>query len=251
MNLGIRGKLALVVGASKGVGRAVALELAVNGAEVIAVARDGDRLDALMRELIEVSRSSHYCRRSDLMADGNVTRLCDSIRADIGTPDIIYHCIGGSVEGIKDWTKPASEWAKVWRFNLGIAHDINVAFAPGMIAKGWGRIVHTSSDATKCNSGNCPYSTSKFAVEGYVKTVSKQLSKHGVIMTCIAPGNVFTLGHPLYEKDAEGTERYFDEHLPIRRWAQNEEIAKVIAFLCSEGASFMPGAIVRADGGSR
>lgn len=251
MNLGIENKLALVVGASKGLGRAVAIELAAQGARVICVARDGEALDSLARELMETSRKSHYFHRIDLMPDREPKRFCDHLADNGQVPDIIYHCIGGSVDGIRAVDSSADDYAKVWRYNVGIGIEINNAFIPAMIERGWGRIVHTSSDCTKCNSGNSPYTSSKFALEGYVKTASRIYSHEGIIITAIAPGNFYTPGKFLYDAPAEKQADYFDHHLPIQRWGSNEEIAKVVAFLCSQHSSFMPGAIVRCDGGSR
>jgi NAD(P)-dependent dehydrogenase (short-subunit alcohol dehydrogenase family) len=109
----------------------------------------------------------------------------------------------------------------------------------------------TSTDATKCNSGNAPYTSAKFALEGYVKTVSKIWAKDNVILTAVAPGHVYTPGRFMYEQNADWTREYMSHHAPIGRWAADDEIAKVVAFLCSEGASYMAGSIVRVDGASR
>jgi NAD(P)-dependent dehydrogenase (short-subunit alcohol dehydrogenase family) len=247
MNLGIAGKVALVVGASKSIGRAVAEALVHEGAYVIAVARSSDELASLALEGAGVGR----CYALDLMPEMNCQRLVNRILADGQAPDIIYYAIGGSVDGIRDTASHSSAWARVWRFNLGIAIDLNNAFIPAMRAKKWGRIVMTSSDATKCNSGNVPYTSSKFALEGYVKVASKQFAKDNVIISAVSPGPIYTEGRPIYSQSPEDTEKYFDKYLPIRRFGQAEEVAKTVAFLCSEHAAFMPGAIVDVHGGSR
>ena len=228
LDLGISGKTALVVGGSRGLGKAVALELEREGCNVFTVARTGDV-------------SVH----SDLMAEYPVLWE-QSVR-----PDIIYYCMGGSYGDIKDTLASADDYEKVWRFNLGVAIDLNRQFVPGMLERKWGRIVMTSTDGTKCNSGNSPYTSSKFALEGYVKTASKAWSKDNVILTAVAPGHVYTEGRFMYSQDEAWTHDYFKHHAPIGRWAKNEEIAKVVAFLCSEHSSYMAGSIVRVDGGSR
>ena len=246
MDLGIEGKLALVIGASKSIGRAVAKALAAEGARVIAVARDVDLLRSLHRE----GGCADFIGL-DLMENLGVPVLVDQMRLKFGEPDIIYHAMGGSFDAIRAWDRPSSEWKQVWDFNLGIAHDINRAFIPGMVARKWGRVVHTSSDATKCNSGNVPYTSSKFAVEGYVKTASKLFAKDNVIISAVSPGPIYTEGRWLYSQSEQDTQTYFDKYLPIRRFGTAEEVASVVAFLCSEWASFMPGAIVDVQGGSR
>ena len=246
MDLGIKGKKALVIGASKSIGRAVAKALAAEGATVIAVARDAD----LLKSLKDEGGCSHIIVQ-DMMALKAATWLAAYVRRAHGDPDIIYHAMGGSFDAIRAWDRPSSEWKQVWDFNLGIAHDINRAFIPHMVARKWGRVVHTSSDATKCNSGNVPYTSSKFAVEGYVKTASKLFAKDNVIISAVSPGPIYTEGRWLYSQSPADTQTYFDKYLPIRRFGTAEEVAKVVTFLCSEWASFMPGAIVDVQGGSR
>lgn len=246
MNLGIEGRVALVVGASRGMGRAAAEELAREGAIVVAVARNAAALDELCEEHGNAEAIS-----IDLMAPGGPHDLVERLKASGRSPEIIYYAIGGSVDGIRDVFSPAADWQRVWQFNLGIAIELNNALLPAMQARKWGRVVLTSSDATKCNSGNVPYSSSKFALEGYVKVASKLFSKDGVIITAVSPGPIFTPGRFLYSQSPEDTKIYFDKYLPIRRFGSAEEVAKAVAFLCSEHASFMPGAIVDVHGGSR
>jgi 3-oxoacyl-[acyl-carrier protein] reductase len=241
VDLGIRGKVALVVGASKGMGFAVAQMLAREGAYVVAVARGGGLLAILPCKRIAM----------DLMLGGAPEVLAKRLRDDGISPDIIYHAIGGSWGGIKAVGSTADEYARVWRYNLGIAIDLNNAFLPGMVAKKWGRIVHTSSDATKNSIGYAPYASAKFALEGYVKVASKEFSRHNVIISAVSPGPIYTEGRYLYSRPADETLEYFDKYLPIQRFGRAEEVAKVVSFLCSDGSAFMPGAVVDVHGGSR
>ena len=134
MNLAIEGKFALVLGASRGIGKQVARLLGEAGCRVLTVARAGD---------------------VDLHADMMSAEAREQI-ARAYKPDIVYYCIGGSYGGIKDWRAPACDWQKVWQFNLGIAVELNRHFVPHMLERKWGRVVMTSTDGTKCNSGNPP-----------------------------------------------------------------------------------------------
>lgn len=236
MNLGISGKTALVVGASKGIGREVARLLMAEGCAVLGVARGN-------------SGSCHSGLAIDLMDDGGMQRLSHMVR--YATIDIIYHCMGGSWGGIKAWDSPWTDYEKVYRFNLGVAHEINRLLVPAMLERGWGRVVMTSTDGTASASGNPPYTSSKCALEGYVRTVSKQWVKRGVILSAVAPGNIFTPGLPMYSQGDAFNEEYWRHHVAAGRWANPEEIASVIITLCGEGASWMPGSIVRVDGGAR
>jgi NAD(P)-dependent dehydrogenase (short-subunit alcohol dehydrogenase family) len=245
LDLGIKGKTALVVGASRGVGRAVALKLADEGCQVVAVARSYELLETLNHS------NNIFIHAVDLMAYRAAEEFAYFCKRYCGYPDIIYYCIGGSYGDIKQWNASAEDYQRVWQFNLGIAIELNNAFVPYMLEKKWGRVVMTSTDGTKCNSGNVPYTSAKFALEGYVKTVSKQWAKDNVILTAVAPGHVYTPGRFMYSQDEAWTKEYMKHHAPIERWASDEEIAKVVTFLCSEGASYMAGSVVRVDGGSR
>ena len=242
MDLKIVGKTALVVGASKGIGRAVVEELHAAGCRVIAVARD----EALLGTL-----DCEWRYAVDLMQRDAVERLTFRIRNHPGIPEIIYHAIGGSWCGIKATAEPAARWAEVWRYNLGLAIDINNAFLPDMLKNRWGRIVHTSSDAVAHAIGNAPYASAKFALEGYVKVVAKQYAKENVIISAVSLGPIYREGGWLYDRPVDETRAYFDAYLPTRRFGTAAEAAKAVAFMCSEHSSFMAGSIVNVHGGSR
>src|SRR5205807_4140840 len=133
--------LALVTGASRGIGRAIALELAREGARVILVARSQDQLDAVKHQL--GGRESHHCVALDLMADHGVEELAQAVEK-VGELEILAHNLGGSC-GVLQTFASSEDWRKVWQFNLGIAHELNRIFIPAMVKKRWGRIVHLST----------------------------------------------------------------------------------------------------------
>jgi 3-oxoacyl-[acyl-carrier protein] reductase len=185
----------------------------------------------------------------DLMDD---SQRYEAIRevAELGAPDIIVHVIGGS-NGIKDSLSNSEEYSRVWKLNLGIALDINRAFIPSMVSKGWGRIVHLSSNAVKLAIGHCPYASAKSAVEGYVRNVGKEFGSKGVVITAVRPGPIYTTGGGLYSQDQEQTKRFQESYVPMKRWGRAEELAGLVNFLCSDQASYMAGAVVDCDGGMR
>jgi 3-oxoacyl-[acyl-carrier protein] reductase len=250
MNLGINGKCALVTGSSKNIGLSIAQSLAKEGVRVILVSRDHSLLEQALATLPRVDSDHLFCA-IDLMGDSAIDDLKRFIDSTVERLDIVVHNLGGSLD-LRDPFASADEWARVWNYNLGVAHNINRIYVPRMRDRKWGRIVHLSSLSAVTHLGYPSYVAAKCAVEGYVKSMSRLLSQDNVIMTALAPGPVSLPGRyytSLAETDPEALENFFSNRLPIFRLAQPIEIADIVAMLCSERASFMPGAIVRVDGG--
>jgi len=219
---------ALVTGASRGIGKECSQELLRRGNEVITVARSGGTI------------------KKDLMAKGAPEELCKRLPQI----DIIVHVIGGS-QGIKDTWASSYDWQKVWRLNLGIAHDINRLLIPGMRKRGWGRVIFISSTAPRIKIGYAPYCSAKGALEAYVGIVSKEISQDGVIMSAVAPGTVYTEGRYFSTLKGAAKRDFLSHYVPIGRLANAIEVAKVVGFLSSEDASYMAGSVVTVDGGAR
>lgn len=232
MDLGIKGKLALVVGASRGMGKAAATELEQAGCTVVRVSRS----------------AGDY--RLDITDEEHRNAFIDAVHRERGAPDIIVHVTGGSA-GIRDEMLPWSEWQKVLTLNLGAAHEINRAFLPVMVQRGWGRIVHFSSNGTKLGTGRAPYIAAKHALEGYVQIMSRLYSAKGVITSAVRPGPIYTPGLFIYSQDEAWTKAFMEKYVPMGRWGTDEEVAAAVALLCSDRASYMAGVIVDIDGGMR
>jgi 3-oxoacyl-[acyl-carrier protein] reductase len=250
MNLGIDSRVALVTGASKNIGRAIALALAKEGARVILVGRSKTDLNEVSAEM-SGGAGRHLNIELDLQLPESPLRLKELLQGEFENPEILVHNLGGSL-GVTDSFAPADEWAKVWYFNVGISHELNRLFVPEMITRKWGRILHLSTLSTQTHDGYAPYTSAKSALDGYVRNMSRQMSRHNVLMNSLAPGLISLEGRYFARMQKENPavlEQYFDNHLPIRRMGTAEEIAAIAAFLCSEHAAFMAGAIVRADGG--
>lgn len=249
MNLGIENRLALVTGCSRGIGRAIAVELAREGARVILVARTGSELESV-RQSLAGGADRHYAVTLDLAAEDGPATLVEKLK-DYGAVDIIVHNLGGS-HGVFKTFATAADWAKVWQFNVGIGHDLNRLLMPGMIERGWGRVVHLSTLSTITHNGYAPYVSAKCALDGYVHSVNREVSKHNVIVSAVAPGAIYSEGRhfaKLMKENPAALETYFDQHLPIRRLGRAEDIGPIVALMCSEQASFMAGSVVRIDGG--
>jgi 3-oxoacyl-[acyl-carrier protein] reductase len=250
MELGITNRVALVTGAGRNIGRAIVLALGTEGARIIIVARTQTHLDDLLAGL-PGGPDRHLGIALDLQQSDSAQRLSDSIPGHFGRPEIIVHNLGGSL-GLTDPLATAGEWMKVWHFNVGIAHELNRLFLGDMVQRRWGRILHLSTLSTQSFDGHPAYVSAKCALEGYVKSMARRVSRHNVILNILAPGLIDLNGRyysRLKQDDPPRMEEYFDHHLPIRRMGSAAEIAEIAAFLCSEQAAFMPGSIVRADGG--
>jgi 3-oxoacyl-[acyl-carrier protein] reductase len=224
-------KTVLIVGGTKDTGAAIAKSF------------DDERV------VITVARSGALFPY-DLTQQEQLNECIGKVVEQFGNPNVIVHVIGGST-GIKDALSSADDYAKVWRLNLGIALDINRAFIPAMVSKGWGRIVHLSSNATKLAIGYCPYASAKAAIEGYVRNVGKEYGSKGVVITAVRPGPIFTEGRYLYSQSPEWTKQYQENYVPMKRWGKGEELAGFVKFLCSDQAAYMGGGVYDFDGSMR
>lgn len=247
MNLNLKGKLAVVTGAGQGIGRSIAISLAEEGVKVILVGRTAEKLENVSKEL----KTPGHVFASDLMKENAVNEMVESILSNYGEPDILVHNLGGSL------ATPAfasvEDWQKVWYLNVGIAHGLNIAFIPGMVKRKWGRIVHLSTLSTKTYNGYPAYVSAKCAVDGYVKSIQREVSKDNVIISAVAPSVVYAEGRffsKMLKENPAFMEDYFKNHLPINRLGTGEDIGPMVAFLCSDLASFFAGSIVPIDGGA-
>ncbi len=249
MNLKLKNKVALIIGASKDIGREISISLAKQKVNLIMVARSKKDLLEL-KKLVDCYSLNNHIISIDLSIKKNNSILIKKIKKNYKSIDIIVHNIGGSL-GISNPFASSSSWNKVWYSNLGIAIDINNNFIPEMINKKWGRIVHISSGITSTFQGNSAYASAKCAVEGYIKSVSKTISKDNVIISGVAPGVIEKKKGYFYflqKNDKEKLNEYYKNNLPINRMCSQLEVANAVVFLCSDLSSYMPGSIIKLDG---
>jgi len=256
MDLGIAGKTALVTGAGRGIGRATAIELAREGVTLFLVSRTLSYLQDLRREIdhIMTTDSYHYIMSLDMMEDSAPNTLINRVITSMGMPDIVVNNLGGNMTDIDDeYRDPLCSidmYRKVHRLNFEVAVELNAMIIPSMIEKGWGRIVNVSSLASLENHGTIPYCTSKAALTAYTRSMGRYLAPTGVVMSAIIPGAIESVyWDEVIKTRPEHLDNFLNERQRIGRLGRPEEMAHVIAFLCSMQASFCTGSIVPADGG--
>ena len=237
----LEGQRALVTGATSGIGRAVALLLARDGAEVLVHGRDAVRGAETVKEITAAGGHASFVA-ADLTDVADVLRLAD----DVGDVDILINNAGLAVFG------PTAEFDlaafdRMFASNVRAPFFLVAALAPGMAARGRGSIVSLSSMAGGVGLvGGAAYGASKASLEAMTRAWAAEYSANGVRVNAIAPGPVYT---PTPSGAAFITA--LGETTPMRRASQPEEIAEVIAFLVSPQASYITGTTVAADGGRR
>ena len=250
MDLGIEGKRALVTAAGRGLGRSIALNLAREGARVAVVARTASDIDSLVEDMGGIA-AGHFGTSMDLTLDGAPAELMDLLEAEFGSLDIAVHNLGGTLD-IRDPYCSVQDWRNIWRLNLEVAIDLNLRLLPKMQSGRWGRIVHISSISAVENHGPIPYCSVKAALTAYTRCMGRVVAPDGVVVTAILPGAIFTEGGDwdrMLKDRPDHVERYLADRMAIHRFGEPDEIGTVVAFLCSEHASFCVGSVVPVDGG--
>jgi NAD(P)-dependent dehydrogenase (short-subunit alcohol dehydrogenase family) len=236
----LAGKTALVTGATSGIGRAVAERLASDGAQVIISGRDADRGEEVVAAIRSGEGSARFVR-ADLAKLEDVKRLA----ADSGQADILVNNAGVFPFGPTSETDEEA-FDQAFDVNVKAPFFLTAAIAPKMVARGGGVIINISTMVASFGlSGMAAYGASKAAIELLTKAWTDEYGPGGVRVNAVAPGPTRTAG-------TEPMGAALDQlaaTLPARHAAEAEQIASVVAFLASEEASFIYGAVVHADGG--
>lgn len=253
MNLGLADKVALVCGASRGLGRAIAGELVSEGASVAICSRDGERLAAAASEL----GPDVLAVPADLAVPGEPTRAVDATVERFGRLDVLVSNTGGPPAGTHD-TLSLEDWDRATALLLRSTVELAAAALPGMKERGWGRILAVTSVAVKQPVDNLILSNSlRAAVTGYVATLAREVAKDGITANTILPGYTSTervteLNRANAERegvDAAEIQARLEASIPLGRLAEPEEFAALAAFLASERAGYITGGAFAVDGG--
>jgi 3-oxoacyl-[acyl-carrier protein] reductase len=249
VDLGIRGRVALVTGASSGIGEAIALALAQEGATVAVAARRRNLLDSVAQEAKKRGASAAHGFDLDFEQPGSVANLLAGVRQMFGDINILVANSGGPKAGtFLDLS--LDDWDAGYRNTLRGMLELVQGVLPSMTASGWGRIVALTSSSVKQPIPNIALSNAfRTALVSALKTLSFEVARHGVTVNSIATGRVLTdrLRHLYSSEDAIFASAETD--VPIGRVATPAEFAPLVAFLCGSPASYITGQTIAIDGG--
>jgi 3-oxoacyl-[acyl-carrier protein] reductase len=245
MDLGMEGRVALVMGASKGIGRGIAESLAREGAKVAIASRSRERLDATAEE-IHGHVSAFVADAGDL--DG-LSQLVADVEAELGPIDILVANTGGPPAG-GPLDNSIEEWEAAYRSLVLGVRVLVEAVLPGMRQRGWGRIVNVGSNSTVEPIPILAISNSvRQAAVGFLKTLSREVAADGVTVNTIVTGKFATDRLAENEGSLEKAERSARETVPAARLGLPEEFGDLVAFLASDRAGYINGIAIPIDGG--
>jgi NAD(P)-dependent dehydrogenase (short-subunit alcohol dehydrogenase family) len=243
----LTGKVALITGASRGLGKAMALELGAAGAAVILVGRDRVKLDETASEAAKQgARAAVFV--TDVSVEAQVLSLQEQATAQFGRVDILVNNAGVNLrKPLVNFT--LEEWHRVMDANLTSVFLMCRAFVPLMRGRDWGRIINLTSIMSHVSlPGRTAYSASKSGLLGFTRALAQELAPDGITVVGISPGPFATELNTALINDVE-LNRQFLTKIPMGRWGRPEEIGKLARFLCSDDAGFITGTDILIDGG--
>ncbi len=257
MDLGLKGNVALVAASSRGLGRAVAEELAAEGASLILCARDAQALAETRDAIIRSSGAQVLAVPADVAVTSEVKQVVDSGVERFGQIDILVTNAGGPPAGKFENITP-EQWEMATRLTLYSAIELTRHVLPGMKERGWGRILNITSIAVKQPVENLILSNSlRAGVTGFARTLANEVAAAGVTVNNILPGYTRTerveeLAVAMAEKQGISPAEFkakWEQEIPMKRLGEPREFAALAAFLVSERASYITGTSIQVDGG--
>jgi 3-oxoacyl-[acyl-carrier protein] reductase len=243
--MSIAGKIAVVSGASRGIGKAIALELAGRGATVIGTATSDLGAAAISAYLQEAGAKGQGLAL-DVGSDASVEAFSKTVQEQFGSVEILVNNAGITRDNLMLRMKE-EEWQSVINTNLNSVFRMSRTFLRGMTKARWGRIINISSVvASSGNAGQANYAAAKAGMEGFARALAMEIGSRGITVNCVAPGFIDT--DMTRELGEEQTQALLGK-IPLGRYGQPAEIAAVVGFLASAEAGYITGETIHANGG--
>jgi len=243
----LSGKLALVTGASRGIGKGMALELAKEGADVVVNYRDQAAKALGVARSIEALGKRSLVVKADVSNGSDVLAMRDAIMAEFKAGVDILVNNAGIHHHLKSWEITEGEWRRIMAVNVDGAFLCTNAFTPNMKDRKWGRIINiSSSDAFTGTDHEAHYAASKAALLGLTRALALELAPYNITVNTIAPGWFET---DMTSRLVGEEKRLAMKRVPLGRMGQPQEIGYVAAFLASDKASFITGQTIHVNGG--
>jgi 3-oxoacyl-[acyl-carrier protein] reductase len=241
MDLAIRGKRALVTGASMGIGRAVAKALAKEGVKLAVMARRRQLLEELKSEIGEL-----VIIEQDFLAEDAAQRIADAALEGLGGVDILVNNAGGSRRFTLESTD--AQWEEALTLNFRRHRQLTHLLLGQMMERKWGRIINVTGKSEP--EGLNGAFAAKAAVHSWAKGLSREVGKHGITVNCVPPGRIIS-EQILRNYSPEFRKKESEEDIPVGEYGQPEDLANLVCFLASPLARYITGTVIPVDGGLR
>ena len=245
MDLQLKGKTALVTGASQGIGRAIAAGLAAEGVCIALAARRVSLLKELAREIVNSGAPEPVVIEADLANPETPERITAIAKEQLVRIDILINAAGGSRP--IPFEASIDQWQEGMTVNFFRLRELTHAVVPGMIANRWGRIINITgtSEPRGINAAN----SAKAAVHAWAKGLSREIAKHGVTINSIQPGRILSEQIMRMHPTEENRREFAAREIPAGRFGEPAELADLAIFLASERARYITGTVIPVDGG--
>jgi len=244
MDLGIEGKVALVTAATRGIGLAIAQSLAREGARVSVVARTASDVERVAHEV------NGFGVAADVMSADGCAQAVTETQHNLGRIEILVNNFGARA-GASWQDTGLREFDHAFQGNLMVSARMTGLVLPGMVERGWGRVVVITSVFGREAGGAPAYNVAKAAEISYVKSLAREVAGKGVTVNGVAPGSILFEGggwHRRRQANPDAIAEFVRNEMPMGRFGTVDEVAHVVAFLCSEQASLVNGASIAVDG---
>ncbi|UAW96957.1 3-oxoacyl-ACP reductase FabG [Halopseudomonas nanhaiensis] len=243
--MSLEGKVALVTGASRGIGQAIAHALAAQGAVVVGTATSDGGAEAIGAKLREAGFKGAGMKL-DVRDPQSISSVLERIGSEFGAPAILVNNAGITADNLLMRMKD-EEWDDVIATNLGSVYRLSKAVLRGMTKARWGRIINISSVvAGMGNAGQSNYAAAKAGMEGFTRALAREVGSRSITVNSVAPGFIDTdMTRALNDNQRQS----MLDQIPLGRLGQAEEIAGVVSFLASDAAGYVTGATVPVNGG--